>query len=1024
MNDTRAYLDSIADLYLADEDTLIRRYTEMIAPRAAEKDSVTQRSINLINRIRVHPDFNSGLDAFMAEYGLDSSEGVRLMTLAEALARIPDEATKVSLIRSKLTGADWSRHLGKSLSPLVNSSTRALLFTSSILKSDDIPFLSAAVRRIGEPAIRMALQLAMGAFSEHFVLGETLDQAKKKIERENHKFQYSFDMLGEAAITAEDATKYFNSYQQAIVFTSKFPDSSVSIKLSALHPRYDANQAARVHGELYPALNELVGIAREHDVQITIDAEEASRLAPSLELFEKLVTEGNGKGFDKLGLAVQAYSRRAMPVLEYLNHLAETRGQRIHVRLVKGAYWDTEIKLAQTLGLDSFPVYTKKANTDISYLACAKYLIANRERLYPQFATHNVHTVACLLEWTEGHESMFEFQRLHGMGSVLYDCLLDEDPDIACCIYAPIGHQKELLPYLIRRLLENSANSSFVNQLAGDASAETLSQHPIDIAAKTPANIRAPGALYQDRPNSQGLDLRYSQHRQALLGELDHYRDKTWAFDGAAEVEAKVEVEVRDGPHAVHSPVDGRRVGQVAFATAADVDAAVSRGREAASHWREQDPLQRISRVRNLAALLEDNRGELLALMCAEAGKTVEDGLAEVREAVDFCRYYAREMEKVASPMQLPGPDGEQNLFYYEPRGLFACVSPWNFPVSIFTGQMIAALVTGNAVIAKPAAQTPLVAKFIEQLALRAGITENALQVLPGQGETAGAALVAHAGVDGVVFTGSVDTARAINSALAARPGPLVPFIAETGGQNVMIADSSALPEQVIKDVITSAFNACGQRCSALRVLYLQESCADTIISLLAGAMRQLIVGRPELLATDVGPVIDAEAQVALQAHEEELTRIGKFIARVPLPKGLGDGNWFAPCCYEIDSIGQLTTEHFGPILHIIRFDMSGLDTLIEEINGTGFGLTFGIHSRNETLVNRVVQRISAGNIYVNRNIIGAVVGTQPFGGRGLSGTGPKAGGPNYLRRFMIEKCRTDNLAAIGGAIDLIGQQS
>ncbi|HKI73751.1 MAG TPA: bifunctional proline dehydrogenase/L-glutamate gamma-semialdehyde dehydrogenase PutA, partial [Pseudomonadales bacterium] len=784
MKDLDQYTRKIATHYLADEEALVRQYTQMIAPDAAEREAINATSINLINKIRAHPDFNRGLDAFMAEYGLDSSEGVRLMTLAEALARIPDEATKEALIRSKLTGADWSKHIGKSLSPFVNSSTRALLFTSSVLETDEIPFLSAAIRKLGDPTIRLALELGMGVFSDHFVLGETLQEARRKIGKARRKYRYSFDMLGEAALTADDARKFFESYKQAIEFTAGFPNSAVSIKLSALHPRYDIHHANRVHAELYPALNQLVGIAREHDIQLTIDAEEANRLELSLDIFEKLITEGNGQGFNKLGVAVQAYSRRAMPVLEYLNQLAEARSQQICVRLVKGAYWDTEIKLAQVMGLESFPVYTKKANTDICFLACAKYLVANCDRLYPQFATHNVHTVASLLHWTQGRESMFEFQRLHGMGAVLYDCLLDEDPDISCCIYAPIGHQKELLPYLIRRLLENSANSSFVNQLAGTTPAEELSRHPIDIAAETPEMIRRPSALYDGRLNSTGIDTRYSVHREKLMTELAAFRNKVW---GGA------------GNHEVHSPADGRVVGRVQFASAADLDGAVDRARIAARHWGRQDPSQRANLIRNFSTLLEEHRTELIALMTAEGGKTIEDGIAEVREAVDFCRYYADEMERIAKAERLPGPDGEQNLFYYEPRGVVACISPWNFLVAIFTGQMIAALASGNAVIAKPAEQTPLVAKYIEDLVLRAGIPENTLQVLPGDGETIGAALIRHPGIDAVVFTGSVETARAINQSLASRPGPIVPLIAETGGQNAMIVDSSALPEQVVK---------------------------------------------------------------------------------------------------------------------------------------------------------------------------------------------------------------------------------
>lgn len=1011
MNDLSALTEAIADNYLADEDKLVRQFTQMITPDVAERDQVTTTSISLINKIRNHSEFNNGLDAFMAEYSLDSSEGVRLMTLAEALARIPDEDTKEALIKSKLTGADWSKHLGKSISTFVNSSTRALLFTSSVLQSDEIPFLSSVVRKLGEPTIRMALEMGMGLFSDHFVLGETLEEARRKIGKEKRQYRYSFDMLGEAALTSGDARKFFDAYKDAILFAGGFPRAAVSIKLSALHPRYDAHQFERVHAELYPALNELIGIAREQNVQITIDAEEANRLELSLQILEKLVTEGNGKGFDKLGIAVQAYSRRAMSVLQYLNELAEVAEQRICVRLVKGAYWDTEIKLAQMMGLPDFPVFTKKANTDIAYLACAKYLISVSERLYPQFATHNVQTVANLLHWTEGQESIFEFQRLHGMGSILYDCLLDEDPDISCCIYAPIGQQKELLPYLIRRLLENSANSSFVNQLASAIPAEELSRHPIEVAASTRVEITKPENLYATRKNSAGIDPRHSRHRIALLNELGAFRGRTWG-------------DMNDpGRQEVTSPVDGTVVGKTRFYAAGEIDDVVSRARAAALHWRAQAPGQRGQLIRNLADQLEENRVELIGLMSAEAGKTIEDGIAEVREAVDFCRYYAARIEALGDGELLPGPNGERNHLGYEPRGVFLCISPWNFPVAIFTGQVVAAMAAGNAVIAKPAEQTPLVAQLVDDLTVRAGIPADTLQVVPGEGDV-GAALVSHPGIDGVAFTGSVETATKINRALAAREGPILPLIAETGGQNAMIVDSSALPEQVVKDVLNSAFTSCGQRCSALRVLYLQESCADTIIELLGGAMAELHIGDPAELETDIGPVIDRDAMNRLRAHEKGLEQTAKFIARTPLPDDLPDGNYFAPCCFEIESINVLERENFGPILHIVRFDIENLDAVIEDINRTGYGLTFGIHSRNETLVDRVVKQVNAGNIYVNRNMVGAVVGTQPFGGRGLSGTGPKAGGPNYLHRFMVEKARTDNLAAIGGAIDLINQHS
>lgn len=999
----------IADDYLAPEPTMVRRYARAIKPDTTEQHAVTAETVSLINEIRAHPDFNNGLDAFMAEYSLDSIEGIRLMTLAEALARIPDEATREALIKSKLTGADWANHLGKSLSTFVNSSTRALLFTSAILETDEIPFLSKIIERLGEPAIRVAIEIGMGVFSDHFVLGETLEEARKKIRKDRRPYRYSFDMLGEAALTMGDAKKFFESYSEAIKFVSKFDNSSISIKLSALHPRYEASQLGRVDDELYPAIHELVKLARDLDVQVTIDAEEADRLELSLNLVERLIRDGPGKGFEQMGLAVQAYSKRGEAVINYLAELGRENRQRIPVRLVKGAYWDTEIKLAQLMGLDDYPVFTQKAHSDIAFLYCAKLMLQQQEYLFPQFATHNVQTVANILHWTQSGstELQFEFQRLHGMGSVLYDCLLDRHADTTCCIYAPIGQQQELLPYLIRRLLENSANSSFVNQLASNVSAAELARHPVYLMNHD-SGIPKPVDIFPGRENSSGLNTNYSKHRHELLEAISKFAESTWCYAG-------------DDIREIHSPVDGKLVGEVGFSTRKSALEVIEKAKCAFLQWAALPPFTRANVIRNFANALHDNMPELVTLMAREAGKSVVASISEIREAVDFCRYYANQAEKLLA-RQLPGPSGERNQLTYHPRGVFACISPWNFPVAIFSGQIAAALVTGNTVIAKPAEQTSLTAHRVVELLHEAGVPDDVVQLLCGEGSEIGAILTEDERISGVVFTGSVATGKRINQVLASRTGPIIPFIAETGGQNTMIVDSSALPEQVVKDVLVSAFDSAGQRCSALRVLYLQESCADSIIKLLTGAMAELKVGNPLDLSVDIGPVIDDAARDRLQKHIEALDKEAVFIARTPFESG--DGYFVAPCCYEIPAIDYLTTEHFGPVLHVIRYKTEELPQIFEEIRTTGFALTLGIHSRNETMVDYITENISAGNIYVNRNMIGAVVESQPFGGSGLSGTGPKAGGPHYLNRFILERSVSNNIAAIGGAIDLIGRQN
>ena len=1005
---------------LLDDVQLINDYRKMIQPDEREAEAIYTLAARLTGKIRSHEDYNSGLDAFMAEYNLDTEEGIRLMTLAEALIRIPDDETRQALIKSKLTGADWADHIGKSLSPFVNSSTRALLFTSSILEAEEkIPFLAEIIKRLGEPGIRMGVELAMKLFSHHFVMAEELQDADKALLRDSGKYRYSFDMLGEAALSMEDADRYFKSYMDAIIFAGQYQNAAVSIKLSALHPRFDILQEQRVRLELFPRLVELFIRARDAGVQVTIDAEEADRLELVLDLVESLFKDGRILGWHKLGLAVQAYSKRAMSVIRYLQQLARQYNERIYVRLVKGAYWDTEVKQAQIQGLSGYPVYTIKSDTDIAYLACARYLIESCPEIFPQFATHNVQTVATLLHWTQGKDVEFEFQRLHGMGDLLYESVIADYPKTGCCIYAPVGRQKELLPYLIRRLLENTANSSFVNKMARNVAIDELVRHPADIEYDGREAVRLPRDLYlPQRINSAGINLRLLSEREALLSRMKLFTGTQWKASPSLQPDSCEQSPFQP----VYSPVDNNSlVGEIAEATEEQALAAVATARQAFMEWKDLAFEKKKSIFLGFAEALETNLPELIVLMARETGKTVPDSLAEIREAVDFVRYYTAEMELHTASRIMPGPNGERNELFYEPRGVVLCISPWNFPVAIFVGQIIAALATGNTVVSKPAEEASLVGFRICQLFFESGLPEEVLQFVPGSGEEIGDLLTRQEDIDAVVFTGSVEVSRLINRNLASRKTGIIPLIAETGGQNVMFADSSALPEQVVKDVLASAFNSAGQRCSALRVLFVQESSAEEIIRLLKGAVAELSMGDPLDLAVDMGPVITDVARRALQKHIDELDSQARLIYR-------GDssqcpGGWFvAPHIYEIESIQVLKKEHFGPILHLIRYRPADLPEIIEEINEMGYGLTLGIHSRNDAMINLITRGVRAGNKYVNRNMIGAVVESQPFGGVGLSGTGPKAGGPDYLRRFMFEVSISTNTAAMGGAVDLINQ--
>ena len=1032
---------AITQAWLADEAAAVQALLPA-AEAPGSHDDVPRVAAGWVERVRALRDQESPLDAFMREYDLSSEEGVLLMCLAEALLRIPDDHTAEQLIADKLADADWEGHLGKSDSMFVNASTWGLMLTGRIVRLSPATtgnFRKALQRLVGkssEPVIRLAIRQAMRLMGHQFVMGRTIEEAMDHARsRAQKRYRHSYDMLGEAALTAADAARYLASYQAAITaIGARAPVAhgapvmerpGISVKLSALHPRYEPAQRARVTAELTPVLLQLARAARQENINLTVDAEEADRLELSLDLFEAVYRDPALSGWDGFGLAVQAFQKRALPVIEWLEALARSGGRRIPVRLVKGAYWDTEIKRAQEQGLAGYPVFTRKANTDVSYLACARRLLAARDRFYPQFATHNAHTAAAVRAYA-GDERGYEFQRLHGMGEALYQVIGEDLPAVPCRVYAPVGSHEDLLPYLVRRLLENGANTSFVNRIFDDeVPPDQLVADPVAQvrALKSPANasIPLPANLYGfARKNSAGVNLADELAASELATQIGRHAGAPLA-PVSSQVASKDAVGRRQDARPVTDPADRRRVvGAWVPFDPAQVAGVIDAAAAAQRRWNQQPVAARALVLERAADALEVRRDEFLHLLVREAGKTLPDAIAELREAADFLRYYAAQArELLSAPAALPGPTGEHNELQLHGRGVFVCISPWNFPLAIFTGQIAAALAAGNAVIAKPAEQTNLIAVRMVALLHEAGIAPDVLQCVLGEGEL-GAALTRDERIAGVAFTGSVEVARLINRALAARDGPLAVLIAETGGQNAMIVDSSALPEQVVKDTIASAFNAAGQRCSALRVLYLQQEIADKVIGMLRGAMRELVIGDPALLATDVGPVIDAEAQQRLDAHAEAIARTGRLIERRPLPEHCRHGTYFPPCAVEIGSLAELKAENFGAMLHVIRFAARELGTVIEQVNASRYGLTLGVHSRIESTWRRVQAAACVGNCYVNRNMIGAVVGVQPFGGEGLSGTGPKAGGPHYLLRFVTERTLTVNTAAVGGNARLL----
>ncbi len=942
------------------------------------------------------------METFLAEYGLSTQEGVSLMCLAEALLRVPDDSTVDALINDKIAPANWSRHLGHSTSPLVNTSTWALLLTGKVIDSREIGQwdISGSVRlllkRIGEPVIRTAVAQSLKILGHQFVLGRDIQEAMTRARGMEVKgYTYSYDMLGEGAHTAGDAQYYFMAYTRAISTLSEasnhpdiYGNPGISVKLSALHPRYEFANRARVLSELTPRVSSLVHLAKNANMGFNIDAEEADRLDLSLDIIEAVLSNPDLKGWHGFGVVVQAYAPRAPHVLDWLYQLATRLDRKIMVRLVKGAYWDTEIKLAQVEGLDGYSVFTRKASTDICYLAGAKKLLSMTDRIYPQFATHNAHTAAAILNMA-GDRNDFEFQRLHGMGESLYEVIRSRYPS-RCRIYAPVGVHEDLLAYLVRRLLENGANSSFVNQVLDETvPAETVVRDPIGIIESKDQipNPRIPlprDILSGGRLNSKGINIANPSELENLNATRCAFRDCRWQAVAAVAGQAQ-----KGKKRPIYNPADrSDHVGDVIEASTQQVDEALGRAGSAAGDWREQTVENRAACLQRLADLYETHTGELIALACREAGKSIPDAIGEVREAVDFCRYYADRVRNDLSDGSL------------EARGVFACISPWNFPLAIFTGQIVAALAAGNTVVAKPAEQTPLIAARAVAMMHEAGIPEDVIQLLPGDGPTVGGRLASSSTIDGICFTGSTETARLINVAMAEHADPSAPLIAETGGLNAMIVDSTALPEQVVSDIVTSAFQSAGQRCSALRVLYLQIDIADKVIAMLKGAMDELVVGNPWDLATDVGPVIDDEARKTIENHCQKLEGQGRLIKKIKPGTNTENGSFVAAAAYRIEGIEQLDREIFGPVLHVATFESQDLDRVIDTINATGYGLTMGIHTRVDHRVQRVCDKANVGNLYINRNQIGAVVGVQPFGGEGLSGTGPKAGGPNYLYRF------------------------
>jgi RHH-type transcriptional regulator, proline utilization regulon repressor / proline dehydrogenase / delta 1-pyrroline-5-carboxylate dehydrogenase len=988
---------------------------------------IDARATRLVKAIRARTGGLGGVEDFLHAYALSTKEGLALMVLAEALLRVPDPETADRLIEDKLKAGDWMHHDSRSASLLVSASAWTLGLTARVIHPGETPegIVDTLIRRIGLPAVRAATRQAMRLLGTHFVLGQTIEEALKRAGSQR-EFLYSFDMLGEGARTAADAHRYFESYADAIREIGKASGNAtlprrpgISVKLSALHPRYEPMSRDRVLNELTPRLLELAQLAKHYELNFTVDAEEADRLDLSLDVIAAALRDSSLAGWDGFGLAVQAYQKRAGAVIDWMTDVAKTLNRQLMIRLVKGAYWDTEIKRAQERGLLDYPVFTRKAMTDLCYLDCVRKLLARRPQLYPQFATHNALTVACVIE-DAGGTAGYEFQRLHGMGEALYEALLDDLPDLTCRVYAPVGGYSDLLAYLVRRLLENGANSSFVSVAADPAvPIENILRRPQsrigDPTHARHSHIPLPRDLFRPvRRNSIGVEFGDRASLETLLGEI---RAAPQTADAKSLVDG-IEIAGRERP--VLSPIDGREIAIVQESDKAIVNSALAAAHSAFQSWNATSIADRATILERVGDLIEQNRGRLIALLQVEGGKTIDDCVSEVREAADYCRYYSSEARRSLAPMPMPGPTGESNELKMRGRGIFICISPWNFPLAIFAGQIAGALAAGNCVVAKPAEQTPLIAFEAVKLFHTGGVPQGALQLVLGDGKV-GAMLTADRRVGGVAFTGSTEVARAINQALAAKEGPIPPLIAETGGINPMIVDATALPEQVTDDVIVSAFRSAGQRCSALRLLCVQEDIADRIFEMVAGAARELGLGDPRDPATHIGPVIDSEAKEKLERWISRAEQSGAVLFRFDgnMP---ARGTYVAPAILELNTARELKEEVFGPVLHVVRWQENELDRLLDDVAANGTALTLGIHSRIDATVAHITRRVPHGNVYVNRNMIGAVVGSQPFGGSGLSGTGPKAGGPHYVQRFALEQTVTVNTAASGGNATLLSE--
>ena len=1017
--------------YRVDENKVAEFLLKNISFDSEQQYHIDRIAKELVINLRNERFSKGGIDAFMAQYDLSSEEGVALMCLAEALLRVPDNYTIDKLIKDKIGNATWHEHLGKSSSLFVNAATWGLVLTGKLVKNDSdnslANTLKNVVARCGEPVIRQSIEQAMLLLGKQFVMGKNIKDALARSKANASRgYLYSYDMLGEESYTAKDSEDYMQAYLHAIKEVGKiagdkgpYLSEGVSVKLSALHPRYEYIKSERILTELLPRLKHLCIEAKKYNINLTVDAEESERLDLSLELIRSILADDDFNGWDGFGLALQAYQKRAPYVIDYLVELCKKYNKKICLRLVKGAYWDSEIKHAQELGLSDYPVFTRKATTDVNYLYCAKKLLNVREYIYCQFASHNAHTIAAIIAMCNEQKG-FEFQCLHGMGDSLYDFVLKhEEINVPCRIYAPVGGHDLLLSYLVRRLLENGANTSFINQIVDiSLTVEDLIACPIEklksFSSLRHDKIPLPVEIL-DRKNSKGIDISDNLVIKPLMNSICSYKEHLpiKVYPSISSIDGIT----LDSSLSINPAINSEVICNYEVSNEESVNLSIDKAGKGLYAWSALDLSKRAICLEKLAELLDVNRLELLSLLVYEAGKTINDAVAELREAIDFCYYYAKEANNKLKTIDLPGPTGETNQLTYNARGVIVCISPWNFPLAIFLGQITAALVTGNTVVAKPAEQTIAIAKKVLDLILDAGIPKDAVLLVFG-GVDVGKSLIANPKIAGVMFTGSTFAAKSINRTLAMKDGPIVPLVAETGGQNAMLVDSSALPEQVVRDAILSAFGSAGQRCSALRVMFVQEDIIDRITELLTGAMNELLTGNPVSLDVDIGPVIDKTAKDRLTTHLTDFK--DKILHQVDLKKDTNLGTFVPATLIKLNSIKELKEEVFGPILHLVTFKANELDKAIEDINSTGYGLTLGVQTRIKETAETILSKVKVGNAYLNRNMTGAVVGVQPFGGEGLSGTGPKAGGPNYLLRLVFEKTISIDTTAAGGNASLM----